>query len=41
MDLSYTPEERAFQREVRTWLRKHVPKRQRDARPLEFGDPRI
>jgi alkylation response protein AidB-like acyl-CoA dehydrogenase len=40
MDLSYTPAERAFQREVRTWLGKNVPKRQRDARPLEFGDPR-
>jgi alkylation response protein AidB-like acyl-CoA dehydrogenase len=40
MDLSYSPEERAFQREVRTWLRKNVPKRERDARPLEYGDPR-
>jgi alkylation response protein AidB-like acyl-CoA dehydrogenase len=40
MDLSYTPEERAFQREVRVWLRKNVPKRQRDERPMEFGDPR-
>jgi alkylation response protein AidB-like acyl-CoA dehydrogenase len=40
MDLSYTPEELAFQREVRAWLRKSVPRRQRDARPFEFGDPR-
>jgi alkylation response protein AidB-like acyl-CoA dehydrogenase len=40
MDLSYTPEELAFQREVRTWLKKNVPKRERDARPLEFGDPK-
>jgi len=40
MDLSYTPEERAFQREVRTWLEKNVPVRQRDERPIEFGDPR-
>jgi alkylation response protein AidB-like acyl-CoA dehydrogenase len=40
MDLSYTPEERAFQREVRAWLRKNVPRRQRDERPMEWGDPR-
>ncbi len=40
MDLSYTPEELAFQREVRAWLRRNVPKRERDARPMEFGDPR-
>jgi alkylation response protein AidB-like acyl-CoA dehydrogenase len=40
MDLSYTPEELAFQREVRTWLKKNVPKRERDSRPLEFGDPK-
>ncbi|HJQ83391.1 MAG TPA: acyl-CoA dehydrogenase family protein [Candidatus Binatia bacterium] len=40
MDLSYTPEERAFQAEVRSWLKRNVPKRDRDARPLEFGDPK-
>jgi alkylation response protein AidB-like acyl-CoA dehydrogenase len=40
MDLSYTPEELAFQREARTWLARNVPKRDRDARPLEFNDPR-
>jgi alkylation response protein AidB-like acyl-CoA dehydrogenase len=40
MDLSYSPEERAFQREVRAWLRKNVPRRQRDERPMEWGDPR-
>jgi len=40
MDLSYTPEELAFQREVRAWLRRNVPGRQRDERPVEFGDPR-
>src|SRR5204863_3974178 len=37
---SYTPEELAFQREVRTWLAQNVPKRDRDARPMEFNDPR-
>jgi alkylation response protein AidB-like acyl-CoA dehydrogenase len=40
MDLSYSPEELAFQREVRAWLKKNVPVRQRDERPIEFGDPR-
>ncbi len=34
------PEELAFQREVRAWLKGNVPKRQRDERPIEFGDPR-
>ena len=40
MDLTYTREELAFQREVRAWLKRNVPKRQRDERPIEFGDPR-
>ena len=40
VDLTYTPEEQAFQREVRAWLGRNVPKRQRDERPAEFGDPR-
>ena len=40
MDLSHTPEELAFQRAVRAWLAKNVPRRQRDERPVEFGDPR-
>src|SRR3989442_1213190 len=40
MDLTYTPEELAFQREVRAWLMRNVPRRQRDERPIEFGDPR-
>jgi alkylation response protein AidB-like acyl-CoA dehydrogenase len=40
MDLSYSPEELAFQREVRAWLKKNVPKRQRDERPMEWGDAR-
>ena len=40
MDLSYSSEERAFQAGVRAWLRRNVPKRQRDERPMEWGDPR-
>jgi len=40
MDLTYSPAERTFQRAVRTWLKRNVPKRQRDERPMEWGDPR-
>src|SRR5438477_494593 len=40
MDLTYTPEELAFQREVRAWLKRNVTKKERDARPMEYGDPR-
>src|SRR5881409_2487672 len=40
MDLTYTPDELAFQCEVRAWLKRNVAKRQRDDRPIEFGDPR-
>jgi alkylation response protein AidB-like acyl-CoA dehydrogenase len=40
MDFSYTPEEEAFRRRVRTWLRKNVPRRSHDERPMEWGDPR-
>jgi alkylation response protein AidB-like acyl-CoA dehydrogenase len=39
MDLRYTPAERAFQREVRTWLQRNVPRRRRDERPREWLDP--
>src|SRR5881397_3637799 len=40
MDLTYMPDELAFQREVRAWLKGNVPKRQRDERPMEWGDPK-
>jgi alkylation response protein AidB-like acyl-CoA dehydrogenase len=40
MDLSYTPEQEAFRRQVRKWIKKNLPKRERDAQPLESGDPR-
>src|SRR5262245_62084081 len=39
MDLSFSDQEEAFRREVRQWLRRNVPKRQRKAEPAEFGDP--
>jgi alkylation response protein AidB-like acyl-CoA dehydrogenase len=35
MDLTYSPEELAFQREVRAWLKANVPKRERAGNPIE------
>ena len=40
MDLTYTPEEQAFQKTVRRWFEKNVPRKSRDERPMEWGDPR-
>jgi alkylation response protein AidB-like acyl-CoA dehydrogenase len=40
MDLTYSPEELAFQREVRTWLKKNVPKRDPGERAMESSDPK-
>jgi alkylation response protein AidB-like acyl-CoA dehydrogenase len=40
MDLTYSPAELAFQKKIRAWLKKNVPKKARDERPMEFGDPR-
>jgi alkylation response protein AidB-like acyl-CoA dehydrogenase len=40
MDLSYSPEERAFQRQVAAWLRKNMPKRDPSVRALEWNDPK-
>jgi alkylation response protein AidB-like acyl-CoA dehydrogenase len=39
MDLSYTPEQEAFRRQVRGWIKKHLPPRDRDA-VVEYGDPK-
>src|SRR5262249_31833731 len=39
MDLTYSPEERAFQREVRTWLKQNAPKRGDGRGALETMDP--
>ena len=35
MDLTYSPEDVAFQREVRAWLKANVPKRDRADNPIE------
>jgi alkylation response protein AidB-like acyl-CoA dehydrogenase len=40
MDLAVTKEEAAFQREVRHWLKVNLPRRERNAEPAEFGDPK-
>jgi alkylation response protein AidB-like acyl-CoA dehydrogenase len=40
MDLTYSPEELAFQREVRTWLKRNVPKRDPGERAMESSDPK-
>jgi len=40
MNLSLSPQEVAFQREVRRWLRRNIPKRLRASEPSEFGDPK-
>ncbi|MFQ5667110.1 MAG: acyl-CoA dehydrogenase family protein [Candidatus Binatia bacterium] len=40
MDLSYTPEQEAFRRQVRTWIRAHVPRREKDSSGIEYGDPK-
>ncbi len=39
MDLSFTPEQEAFRRTVRAWLKANVPKKDRDSSGIEYGDP--
>ena len=40
MNLSLESEEASFQREVRAWLKRNVPKRERSREPNEYGDPK-
>jgi alkylation response protein AidB-like acyl-CoA dehydrogenase len=40
MDLSFTPEQEAFRRRVRTWVKANLPPRERDAQPLDAADPK-
>jgi len=40
MDLTLKPEEAKFQRQVRRWLKRNVPRRNRHADPAEYGDPK-
>ncbi len=39
MDLSFTPEQEAFRRTVRRWIKANLAARERDALPLEYGSP--
>jgi alkylation response protein AidB-like acyl-CoA dehydrogenase len=39
MDLSYTPEQEVFRRQVRKWIKANLPAREKDAQPLESADP--
>jgi alkylation response protein AidB-like acyl-CoA dehydrogenase len=40
MELSLTAQERAFQTEVRRWLRRNMPARNRGGEVVEYGDPK-
>ena len=40
MDLSLDREDATFQRTVRDWLRRNVPRKARDREPGEYGDPK-
>ncbi|MFI5387907.1 MAG: acyl-CoA dehydrogenase family protein, partial [Fimbriimonadales bacterium] len=40
MDLSFTPEQDAYRRRARTWIKANLPVRERDAPPPEQGDPK-
>jgi len=40
MDLSYTPEQEAFRKKVRVWIRANVPVREKDGSGIEYGDPK-
>ena len=40
MDLSYTPEQEAFRKKVRAWIKANVPKREKDSSGIEYGDPK-
>jgi alkylation response protein AidB-like acyl-CoA dehydrogenase len=40
MDLSYTPEQEAFRKTVRAWIKANVPPREKDSSGIEYGDPK-
>ncbi|MGH7819219.1 MAG: acyl-CoA dehydrogenase family protein, partial [Candidatus Binatia bacterium] len=40
MDLSLNRDETAFQSEVRSWIRRNLPTKERRAEPSEYGDPK-
>jgi len=40
MDLSFTPEQEAFRRSVRGWIKTNLPQRDKDGSGIEYGDPK-
>ena len=40
MDLSFTAEQEAFRKKVRTWIKANVPPREKDSSGIEYGDPK-
>jgi alkylation response protein AidB-like acyl-CoA dehydrogenase len=40
MDLSYTPEQEAFRKHVRAWIKANLPQREKDSSGIEYGDPK-
>ncbi|HXQ22805.1 MAG TPA: acyl-CoA dehydrogenase family protein, partial [Candidatus Acidoferrales bacterium] len=40
MDLSYTPEQEAFRKKVRAWIKANLPPREKDGSGIEYGDPK-
>jgi len=40
MDLSYTPEQEAFRKQVRAWIKANLPPREKDSSGIEYGDPK-
>jgi alkylation response protein AidB-like acyl-CoA dehydrogenase len=40
MDLSYTPEQERFRKQVRRWIKANLPPRHKDDRPIEYGSPK-
>jgi alkylation response protein AidB-like acyl-CoA dehydrogenase len=40
MDLSYTPEQEAFRKKVRAWIKANLPQREKDGSGIESGDPK-
>jgi alkylation response protein AidB-like acyl-CoA dehydrogenase len=40
MDLSFTPEQEAFRKKVRAWIKANLPQREKDGSGVESGDPK-
>ena len=40
MDLSFTPEQEAFRRQARIWIKANMPVREKDSSGTEYSDPK-